>query len=54
MPGTWPQASQRPVGTGGSGFTLLIEQAVMLLARDMQVNVVARYVGVTDKRYGEW
>ena len=33
-----------------SGFTLLFEQAVMLLAREMPVNTVARYVGVTDKR----
>ena len=39
-----------PWARPGSGFTLLFEQAVMLLAREMPVNAVARYVGVTDKR----
>ena len=33
-----------------SGFSLLFEQVVMSLAREMPVNAVARYVGVTDKR----
>lgn len=39
-----------PWARPGSGFTLLFEQAVMVLAREMPVNAVARYVGVTDKR----
>ena len=39
-----------PWARPGSGFTLLFEQAVMILAREMPVNAVARYVGVTDKR----
>jgi len=39
-----------PWAREGSGFTLLFEQAVMLLAREMPVNSVANYVGVTDKR----
>ncbi|WP_031387705.1 ISL3 family transposase [Desulfonatronum thiodismutans] len=39
-----------PWAREGSGFTLLFEQAVMLLAREMPVNAVANYVGVTDKR----
>lgn len=39
-----------PWARPGSGFTLLFEQAVMLLAREMPVNAVARHVGVTDKR----
>lgn len=41
---------QVPWAREGSGFTLLFEQAVMILAREMPVNAVARYVGVTDKR----
>ncbi len=39
-----------PWAREGSGFTLLFEQAVMLLAREMPVKTVARYVGVTDQR----
>lgn len=39
-----------PWAREGSGFTLLFEQAVMILAREMPVKTVARYVGVTDKR----
>ena len=39
-----------PWARQGSGFTLLFEQAVMVLSREMPVNTVARYVGVTDKR----
>ena len=39
-----------PWAREGSGFTLLFEQAVMLLAREMPVKTVAGYVGVTDKR----
>jgi transposase len=39
-----------PWAREGSGFTLLFEQAVMLLAREMPVKTVARYVDVTDKR----
>jgi transposase len=34
----------------GSGFTLLFEQVVMSLAREMPVNAVARHVGVMDTR----
>ncbi len=34
-----------PWAREGSGFTLLFEQAVMLLAREMPVRTVARYVG---------
>ena len=39
-----------PWSRPGSGFTLLFEQVVMSLAREMPVNAVARIVGVTDKR----
>jgi len=39
-----------PWSRQGSGFTLLFEQVVMSLAREMPVNAVARFVGVTDKR----
>ena len=39
-----------PWSRPGSGFTLLFEQVVMSLAREMPVNAVARFVGVTDKR----
>lgn len=39
-----------PWARQGSGFSLLFEQVVMSLAREMPVNAVARYVGVTDKR----
>jgi hypothetical protein len=41
---------QVPWAREGSGFTLLFEQAVMIFAREMPVNAVARYVSVTDKR----
>lgn len=34
----------------GSGFTLLFEQVVMSLAREMPVNAVAKHVGATDNR----
>ncbi len=34
----------------GSRFTLLFEQVVMSLVREMPVSAVARHVGVTDKR----
>jgi len=39
-----------PWARPGSGFTLLFEQVVMLLAREMPVNAVVKYVNVTDKR----
>lgn len=39
-----------PWARPGSGFSLLFEQAVMILAREMPINAVAKYVGVTDKR----
>lgn len=39
-----------PWSRPGSGFTLLFEQVVVSLAREMPVNAVARFVGVTDKR----
>lgn len=39
-----------PWARPGSGFTLLFEQVVMLLSREMPVNTVAKHVGVTDKR----
>ena len=39
-----------PWSRPGSGFTLLFEQVVMSLAREMPVKAVARFVGVTDKR----
>jgi transposase len=39
-----------PWSRPGSGFTLLFEQIVMSLAKEMPVNAVARIVGVTDNR----
>ncbi|NCC26437.1 MAG: ISL3 family transposase [Deltaproteobacteria bacterium] len=39
-----------PWARPGSGFTLLFEQVVMLLAREMPISAVASHVGVTDKR----
>lgn len=39
-----------PWGREGSGFTLLFEAYVMLLSRDMPVNVIARIVGEHDTR----
>ena len=39
-----------PWARDGSRFTLLFEQVILLLAREMPVNAVSKYVGVTDKR----
>lgn len=39
-----------PWAREGSKFTLLFEQVVMSLVREMPVNAVSRYVEVTDKR----
>jgi transposase len=39
-----------PWAREGSRFTLLFEQVVMSLAREMPINAVARHVEVTDKR----
>jgi len=39
-----------PWSRPGSGFTLLFEQVVMSLAREMSVDAVARFVGVHDTR----
>lgn len=39
-----------PWAREGSGFTLLFEQAAMTLVREMPVLVVARIIGITDKR----
>lgn len=39
-----------PWSRNGSGFTLLFEQVIMALPREMPVNAIARYVGVIDKR----
>ena len=39
-----------PWSRPGSGFTLLFEQVIMTLAKEMPVKTVARFVGVTDKR----
>ena len=39
-----------PWSRKGSGFTLLFEQVVMSLVREMPVNAVARHVGTTDNR----
>lgn len=39
-----------PWSRPGSGFTLLFEQVVMSLAREMPVNAVARHVGAMDTR----
>lgn len=39
-----------PWAREGSRFTLLFEQAVMSLVREMPVSAVSRYVEVTDKR----
>ncbi|GAU09369.1 transposase [Desulfoplanes formicivorans] len=39
-----------PWARKGSRFTLLFEQVVMSLVREMPINAVARHVGVTDKR----
>jgi transposase len=39
-----------PWSRPGSGFTLLFEQVVMSLAREMPVNAVARHVDVMDTR----
>lgn len=42
--------TQVPWARAGSGFTLLFEQAVLSLAREMPVNSVARITEVNDKR----
>ena len=39
-----------PWAREGSGFTLLFEQAAMVLVREMPVLAVARIIGITDKR----
>ena len=39
-----------PWSRPGSGFTLLFEQVVMSLAKEMPVKAVADFVGVSDKR----
>lgn len=39
-----------PWARPGSGFTLLFEQVVMTLAREMPVAAIARFVGTTDTR----
>jgi len=39
-----------PWARRGSGFTLLFEQAALVLVREMPVAAAARYMGVTDKR----
>lgn len=39
-----------PWGRNQSGFTLLFEALVMMLAREMPVKVIAELLGVTDKR----
>ncbi len=39
-----------PWARPGSGFTLLFEQVIMMLAREMPIKTIAAYVGVTDKR----
>lgn len=39
-----------PWAREGSGFTLLFEQAALVLVREMPVNAAARIIGITDKR----
>jgi transposase len=39
-----------PWARPGSGFTLLFEQVIMTLAREMPVATIARFVGTTDTR----
>ncbi len=39
-----------PWARAGSRFTLLFEQAAVILAREMPVAAAARFVGITDKR----
>lgn len=39
-----------PWARGGSGFTLMMEAMVMLLAQQMSVSAAARHLGETDKR----
>lgn len=41
---------QVPWARPGSGFTLLFEQVIMTLAREMPVATIARFVGTTDTR----
>lgn len=42
--------SEVPWARKGSGFTLLFEQAALMLAREMPVASAARIMGITDKR----
>jgi len=39
-----------PWARKGSAFTLLFEQAALVLVREMPVNAAARIIGITDKR----
>src|ERR1700686_1853282 len=39
-----------PWARAGSRFTLLFEQAAVILAREMPVAAAARFMGITDKR----
>jgi transposase len=39
-----------PWARRGSGFTLLFEQAALVLVREMPVAAAARFMGITDKR----
>src|SRR5258705_7425236 len=39
-----------PWARAGSRFTLLFEQAALILAREMPVAAAARFMGITDKR----
>ena len=39
-----------PWARAGSRFTLLFEQAALILAREMPVAAGARFMGITDKR----
>lgn len=50
LSGTRNPAGGCPVDREGIRFTLLFEQVVMSLIREMPVNAVARHVEVTDKR----
>lgn len=42
--------AQEPWARKGSAFTLLFEQAAMMLVREMPVNAAARIMAITDKR----
>lgn len=39
-----------PWARKGSKFTLLFEQAVLILSREMPIKAAARIIGITDKR----